>query len=417
MIHHIFKESLQALGHYKLRSFLTMLSVTWGVASLMLLLSYGRGFGTAMTQAFDQIGKNLIVIFPGQTSRQAGGERSGRRIRLELDDVAALQEGVPTIEAISPEVRRFVPINFNYRTKDTKVAGVYACYQQIRHMDIEVGRFLTEEDILHRRRVAVIGADLKKDLFSGMPAEAAEIKINGVRFTVIGVLKKKTQISNYDMSDDMCAFIPYTTLANMVNSQYLNNIVVLPANNHFRHRIVSDLRAALARAHNFNTRDERAVTILDWSQFRSIVTNMDIGLNILLVIIGTLTLTIGAVGVMNIMLVSVTERTREIGVLKALGARRRHILIQILLESLVITGIGACFGFLIAGVLTYLIGSLPLLGPLFQDTSGQSDIHLSVSLSALVISSLVLIAVGLIAGVIPAIRAARLDPAQSMRSE
>lgn len=417
MIRHIISESLQALSHYKLRSFLTMLSVTWGVASLMLLLSYGRGFGTAMRHAFDQIGKNLIVVFPGQTSLQAGGERSGRRIRLELDDVDALTEGVPTIQAISPEVRRFLPVNFSYRTKDTSICGVYACYQQIRNMDVEFGRFLTDEDAQHRRRVAVIGANLKKDLFSGLPAEGEEIKINGIRFTVIGVLRKKTQISNYEMPDDMTVFVPYTTMATMVNSRYLNNMVLLPSNGPFRDRIVKDIRAALARAHNFNIRDERAVNILDWNEFRSIVVNMDIGLNLLLMVIGALTLTIGAVGVMNIMLVSVTERTREIGVLKALGARRIHVLFQILFEALAITGVGAFFGFLIAVVLTRLIGSLPLLGPLFEDTSGQSDIHLSISVSALMVSSGILILVGLVSGLIPAIRAARLDPAESMRTE
>jgi putative ABC transport system permease protein len=417
MIRHILSESWQALSHYKLRSFLTMLSVTWGVASLMLLLSYGRGFGTAMTSAFDQIGKNLIVIFPGQTSLQAGGERSGRRIRLELDDVEALVEGVPTIQAISPEVRRFLPVNYSYRTKDTSISGIYACYQDIRNMDVEIGRFFTDEDIQQRRRVAVIGTDIKKDLFSGLPAEGQEIKINGIRFTVIGILRKKTQISNYEMPDDMSVFIPYSTMAAMVNSRYLNNIVVLPSNGPFRDRIVKDLRAALARAHNFNVRDERAVTILDWNQFRSIVVNMDIGLNLLLIVIGALTLTIGAVGVMNIMLVSVTERTREIGVLKAMGARRVHILLQILFEALTITGLGAFLGFVVAGVLTQLIGSLPLLGPLFQDTSGQSDIHLSISIPALLISSLILVVVGLVAGLVPAIRAARLDPALAMRSE
>jgi putative ABC transport system permease protein len=417
MIRHILSESWQALGHYKLRSFLTMLSVTWGVASLMLLLSYGRGFGTAMKQAFDEIGKNLIVIFPGQTSQQAGGERSGRRIRLELADVNALTEGVPALQAISPEVRRFLPVNYSYRTKDTSVSGVYACYQQIRNLDVEFGRFFTEDDVQQRRRVAVIGANLKKDLFSGLPAEGEEIKINGVRVTVIGVLRKKTQISNYEMPDDMTVFVPYNTLATMVNSRYLNDIVVMPSNGPFRDRIVKDLRAAMARAHNFNVRDERAVTILDWNEFRAIVVNMDIALNVLLIIIGTLALTIGAVGVMNIMLVSVTERTREIGVLKALGARRSHVLVQILLEALTITGAGALLGFVIAGLLTYLIGSLPLLGPLFEDTSGRSDIHLSISVSALLISSLVLILVGLVAGLVPAIRAARLDPALAMRTE
>jgi putative ABC transport system permease protein len=328
-----------------------------------------------------------------------------------------LREGVPTIEAVSPEARRFLPVNFGYRTRNYSVAGVHAAYGRIRQAEVAEGRFLSEDDVLHRRRVAVIGADLKKELFSGMPAIGADIKISGAKFTVIGVLEKKTQITNYAMPDDRSAFVPYSTLATMMYVRYLDDIVVLPVQNHFRQRIIEDLRAALARAHHFGTRDERAVVILDWNEFRGIVTNLSFGLQVLLTIIGALTLSIGAVGVMNIMLVSVAERTREIGILKALGARRRHILGQILLEGLSMTAAGGLCGFALAALLTKLIGTLPLLGPLFEDTSGQSDVHLAISFPALATASAVLIVVGLVAGLIPAVRAARLDPVQAMRSE
>ncbi len=417
MIRHIFSEALNALNHYRLRSLLTMVSITWGVASLMLLLAYGHGFERALVKAFQQIGKDLVAVFPGQTSMQAGGERSGRRIRLELSDVKAIEEGVPTVEAISPEVRRFWPILFNDRTRSYSVAGVYACYERIREEVLAAGRFLSEEDVLHRRRVVVIGERIRKELFSGLPALGSEIKINGVRFTVIGVLEKKTQITNYEAPDDMTAFIPLTALSSFVDVRYLNAIVLLPASNNFRDRIVTDVRAALARAHNFNTKDERAVTIIEWNKFLSLITNVSTGLKILLIIIGTFTLSIGAVGVVNIMLVSVTERTREIGVLKALGARRRHILQQILIEGLVLTVSGGLAGFVVASTAVKLIGSLPFLGVLFEDTSGRGDIHLSVSISSLVVSASILTIVGLIAGLIPAIRAARLDPVQAIRSE
>ncbi len=417
MIRHIFSEALNALHHYRTRGILTMLSITWGVAALVLLLAYGQGFERALVSAFLQIGKDLVVVFPGQTSMQAGGERAGRRIRLELSDVKAIQEGVPTIEAISPEVRRRFPFEFNARLRSYSVSGVYACYQQIREEVVGAGRFLSEEDVLHRRRVVVIGDNIRKELFSGIPAVGSELKINGVRFAVVGVLEKKTQITNYDTPDDMTAFIPFTTLSSLTDVRYLHDIVLLPASNLFRDRIVTDVRAALARAHNFNVQDTRAVEILEWNKFLALVTSLSTGLKILLTIIGSLTLSIGAVGVVNIMLVSVTERTREIGVLKALGARRVHILLQILFEGLVLTLTGGMLGFVLAWAAIHLVGSLPFIGALFEDTSGRGDIHLVMSFSAVLTSSAILILVGLIAGMIPAWRASRLDPVQALRSE
>jgi putative ABC transport system permease protein len=417
MNRHIFCEALNALGHYKLRSGLTMLSIIWGVTSLMLLLSYGQGFDRALTKAFLQIGKDLVVVFPGQTSMQAGGERAGRYIPLELKDVKAIQEGVPTIEAVSPEVRRYWPVIYNDRTRSYGVSGVYASFEKIRSAEVAQGRYFSEEDVLQRRRVAVIGENVRHELFSGLPCLGSEIKIVGVRFTVIGLLEKKTQISNYSAPDDMTVFVPFTALSGLTDTRYLEDIVLLPASNQFRDRIVTDVRAALARAHNFNVKDERAVTIIEWNKFLSIISNVSLGLKILLTIIGTLTLSIGAIGVVNIMLVSVTERTREIGVLKALGARRRHILTQILFEGLVLTLTGGALGFVLATLLIQVIGSLPFLGEIFEDTSGRGDIHLVVSVSALLISSTILTFVGVIAGMIPAIRASRLDPVQAMRSE
>jgi putative ABC transport system permease protein len=324
---------------------------------------------------------------------------------------------VPTVEAVSPEVRRYWPVTYNDRTRSYGISGVYACFERIRSAALADGRYLSEDDVLHRRRVAVIGENVRHELFSGQPAIGSELKIKGVRFTVIGLLEKKTQISNYASPDDMTVFVPFTTLSGITDARYLEDIVLLPASNLFRDRIVADVRSALARSHNFNVNDTRAVEIIEWNKFLALISNMSLGLKVLLTIIGTLTLSIGAVGVVNIMLVSVTERTREIGVLKALGARRRHILLQILFEGLVLTVSGGVFGFVLAATLIKLIGSLPFLGEIFEDTSGRGDIHLAVSISALLISSTILAGVGIMAGMIPAVRAARLDPVRAIRAE
>src|SRR3974390_1464306 len=185
MTRYIFSEALNALNHYRLRSALTMLSIIWGVASLVLLLAYGQGFDRALTKAFLQIGKDLVVVFPGQTSMQAGGERSGRRIRLELSDVTAIQEGVPTIEAVSPETRRYWPCSYNDRTRSYGVSGVYSSFARIRSAALASGRYLTEEDVLQHRRVAVIGDNIRRELFNGLPPPARHIKITGHRAPVI----------------------------------------------------------------------------------------------------------------------------------------------------------------------------------------------------------------------------------------
>ena len=404
MIRHIFREALGALAHYRLRSCLTMLSIVWGVASLMLLLSYGQGFGAALKKAFQQIGKDLVVVFNGQTSLQAGGERSGRHINLELSDVKAIQEGVPTVEAVSPEVRRWWNCSFGYRSRDYAVSGVYACFERIRSMDIADGRFLSEDDVLHRRRVVVIGDTLRKELFSGLPAVGNEIKINGVRFNVIGVLKKKTQITNYASPDDMTAYVPLTTLSGYTDVRYLSNLVLLPVSNQFRDRIVADVRSALARAHNFNVKDERAVEIVEWNKFLALVENVSAGLKILLGIIGTLTLGIGAIGVVNIMLVSVTERTKEIGLRQAVGAKTGDILSQFLVEAVTLSLAGGTIGIVLGVGASVLISYFASWSTL-------------VSVGSVLLAFLFSALVGVFFGYYPARKAAFLDPIEALRYE
>ncbi len=414
----IFREAAQALRFNRQRSLLTTISLAWGVACFVILYSYGDGFHVALQVAFRQVGQDLILMFGGQTSTQAGGERAGRKVRLELADVDAIRETVPMVGAISPEMMMGgMTVTRGYRTNSTMVRGVRTPYGRVRNETMATGRWFEPEDELHKRRVAVLGGKAAEKLFGEIPPEEEEIAINGPRFTVVGVLKSKTQISNYNTPDNDCVFIPFETASLYRDLRYPSDIVWMPTNPVFREQTVRQVRATLARLHNFSSNDERAVRFIVFNEFMHIVDTMGLALQMLLAFIGTLTLAIGGVGLANIMLVSVTERTREIGVLKSFGASRRSILAQFLLEAMVIVTLGGAVGLAVGWSLTSLIGSLPLLGPIFKDTSGTGDIHLQISTFAVVTSTLMLEAVGLIAGLIPAVRAARLDPIEALRYE
>jgi putative ABC transport system permease protein len=414
----IFREAGQALRFNRQRSILTTISLAWGVACFVILYSYGDGFHLALRLAFQQVGQDLVLMFGGQTSSQAGGERAGRRIRLERSDGDAIREAVPMAAAISPEMMMGgMTVVRGYRSDTTMVRAVAVAYGRIRNMTMAAGRWFTPEDERLKQRVAVLGAELASKLFGEIPPEGEVIAINGLRFTVIGVLKTKTQVANYSKPDNECGFIPFETASLYRDLKYPDDIVWMPANPVFRERTVEQVRETLARVHNFSPVDERAVRIFVFNDSMRLVDTMGIALRLLLSFIGTLTLAIGGVGLANIMLVSVTERTREIGVLKSIGATRRSILAQFLLEAMAIVSVGGAIGVAAGWGLTSLMGTLPLLGPLFHDTSGTGDVHLQISGFAVLTSTVLLESVGLIAGLLPAIKASRLDPIEALRYE
>lgn len=414
----IFREAAQALRFNRQRSILTMISLAWGVACFVILYTYGDGFDAALQKAFRAVGQDLVLMFGGQTSAQAGGERAGRRIRMELTDVEAIRESAPMVAAISPEVLvRGATVVRGYRTQSLTLRGVYPIYGRVRNMTMASGRWLTAEDQVSKQRVAVLGAKAAQKLFGEIPPEGEEITVSGLRFTVVGILKTKTQISNYNTPDNECLFIPYDTAGLLRDIKYPEFIVWTPANPVFTAEAVRQVRETMARLHTFAQNDERAVRILVFNEFKKVVDAMGVALRVLLGLIGALTLAIGGVGLANIMLVSVTQRTREIGVLKSIGATRRAILFQFLLEAMAIVTMGGVLGVLGGYAATALLGTLPLLGPLFQDTSGQGDIHMQVSRFAVLTSTIMLEVVGLLAGLLPAVKASRLDPIEALRYE
>jgi len=413
------REAAAALAFNRQRSLLTMLSLAWGVTCFVILYSYGEGFGTALTTSFKAVGQDLILMFGGQTSAQAGGMRSGRVIRLERDDVEAIRDTVPAVAAISPEVlMRRTPVTHGYRSQNMTIRGVLPPdYQKVRNMTVISGRWLSAEDEMQKERVAVLGAKAAEKLFGEAPPEGEKITIQGMQFQVMGMLKTKIQISNYNTPDNECVFIPYGTMSLLRDVKYPEDIVWTPTNPIFRAEAIKQIRGTLGRLHHFSPTDERAVEVIVFNEFMKQIDGMSAALRILLGLIGTMTLAIGGVGLANIMLVSVTQRTREIGVIKSLGATRRSILFQFLLEAMAIVTIGGILGVALGFAVTLGIGSLPLLGPLFKDTSGAGDIHLSISTFAVITSTVMLEMVGLISGLLPAIRASRLDPIEALRYE
>jgi len=407
----VVSESLQSLTSNRLRSVLTMLGVVWGTASVVFLLGWGRGFVRTMETESRTAGDGYVILWPKQVRSEIGGRKGGRQLVFELKEIDVIRDHCPSARYVTTANDLWYVIKHGSRLKRGHIHGSNLDAANIYNLNIEHGRFLQPHDLKDSRRVIVLGADLKEALFPrGYQAVGSRVKIRGISFEVIGVLKKKGDtLVESGGPDDEKAYIPITSfLRHLSGSRNITQIDVQPEDQHHSRECIEEVRAALAKELDFAFDDAEAIEVIDLASIIGSLDTMALIIAVFVTIVGVITLFVGGVGVMNIMLVSVTERTREVGIRKAIGAKRRHILAQFLGEALTITALSGIVGIAVGCVICLIFAAVP-----------RPTILAAPEISAFTIagSLLVMVLIGLFAGTLPAFRAARMDPVDSLRCE
>ncbi|MEO8594586.1 MAG: ABC transporter permease [Candidatus Solibacter sp.] len=412
----IFTHVISALLRNKLRSVLTMAGIAWGVASIVLIVAMGDGFKEGQRDRFKQLGENIVILFPGRTEKQAGGLRAGRRVRLNYDDLRDIQTECYLVKHVIAEMQNSARTTSRYNAGTFSAMGVESQYAKIRTIPVNRGRFLSPRDEADAARVAVIGDNVRKVLFGEHTVEPGDtFNINGLPFRIVGLMPPKDQNSSYNGMDSDKIYIPYATMVRDVppaDSNFVpgivSDLIYVPADLKTWKEARAQVMRVLARNHQFDPTDPSAVGHWDTVENAELVDSMFTSMTAFLGAIAVVTLTLGGVGVMNIMLVSVTERTREIGLRKALGATRRRILADFLLEGIVLAGLSGLAGWAGAFGVASAVNTLP-------KQEMFAGLPVDGGTTAIAFGALALIAVA--SALWPAWRAARLTPVEALSYE
>jgi putative ABC transport system permease protein len=402
------KQFFNDMRRQKLRTALTTFGIFWGTCSIILLFAFGKGLGDAQIKSQKGLGENIAVYWPGITSKDFRGLPKGRRISFTEDDVTLIRNKATTVAHISPEYSKWnVTMKAGKNTTLRNIVGVWPEFGEMRNLIPVVGsRFLNESDQSEKRRVVFIGDRLRTDLFGESEAVGETVTLNGVPFTVIGVMQKKEQDGSYNGRDASKAFIPASTFKTMYSSRYLNDFVVQCKPTELQVNTRKEILATMGGRYRFDPTDEEALACWDVTEGVVFMKKFFFAFQVFLVGIGIATLITGAIGVSNIMNVVLEERTKEIGIKMALGARKSFILGQFIIETLLITGIGGFVGFLFAWLIVAIFPMLKL-----EEYMGTPAINMYAAVGM----TMLLGVVGLIAGIFPARRAANLQPVQALK--